>query len=322
MMNALSTLLATRRVPVFNASMAGAAGVDLASAVSAAGGIGMLGVPSTPDAEALDSAGARLHNEGAVWGAGFLSFALETDLSPLTRVLAHQPSVVSLGFGRSDTAIAAVRETESALLMQVGNAAELEQAIDAAPDGIIVRGGEAGGHGRNEIATLPFLQLALERTNIPLFAAGGITTARGLAAVMAAGAAGAWIGTRFTVAEESEFPDAAKQRLVAAQPGDTVYTRTFDIAQRASWPPHYGGRALVNDFTDAWHECLDRLETRAQADDAFVADMIAARREARFDAAPIYAGEGSALMTRIEPARDIIEELAGFRAHLSDAASR
>ncbi|QPZ37108.1 NAD(P)H-dependent flavin oxidoreductase [Paramicrobacterium chengjingii] len=316
MMNALSTLLAAREVPVFNASMAGAAGVELASAVSAAGGIGMLGVTGTPDLSMLSRSGERLHNDGAVWGAGFLSFALERDMAPLHAVLAHQPDVVSLGFGGCDDAITAIRETPAVLLAQVGNADELEQAADARVDGIIVRGSEAGGHGRNDIGALPFLQLAAQHTDIPLVAAGGVTTPRGLAAVIAAGAVGAWVGTRFAVATESQFPDAARQRVIDAQCGDTVYTRVFDIAQRSSWPPHYGGRALSNEFSDTWHGREDDLERQVATTDVITADMNDARASSRFDVGPIYAGEGSAMITRVETAAEIVDDFASYRDYL------
>lgn len=319
MMNALSTLLAARDVPVFNASMAGAAGVELASAVSAAGGIGMLGVTGTPDLSTLSRSGERLHNNGAVWGAGFLSFALERDMAPLHAVLAHQPAVVSLGFGGCDDAITAIRETPAVLLAQVGNADELKQAADARVDGIIVRGSEAGGHGRNDIGTLPFLQLAAQHTDIPLVAAGGVTTPRGLAAVIAAGAVGAWVGTRFAVATESQFPDAARQRVIDAQCGDTVYTRVFDIAQRGSWPPHYGGRALSNAFSDTWHGREEDLEQEVAVSDVITADMKDARTSARFDVGPIYAGEGSAMITRIETAAEIVHDFASYRDYLHES---
>ncbi|PFG31079.1 NAD(P)H-dependent flavin oxidoreductase [Paramicrobacterium agarici] len=319
MMNALTELLTTRTVPVFNASMAGAAGPDLASAVSGGGGVGMLGVPSAPDLDGLTSAAERLQRERAVWGAGFLSFALDADITPLQRVLDHEPSVVALGFGHSDAAVTAVRKSPAVLLAQVGNIAELESAIDAGVDGIIVRGAEAGGHGRNEISTLTFLQIAVERTSIPLLAAGGITTARGLAAVIAGGAIAAWVGTRFTVASESQFPDAAKQRVLDARDGDTVYTRVFDIAQRAAWPPHYGGRALSNSFSDTWHGREHELETTVRSSPSMADDMLSARREGRFDVGPIYSGEGSALVTRVESAEAILADLGRYRDYLHAA---
>ncbi|WP_166984513.1 NAD(P)H-dependent flavin oxidoreductase [Paramicrobacterium fandaimingii] len=318
MMNALLKVLATRNVPVANASMAGAAGADLASAVSAAGGIGMVGVSGTPNLETLASAGERLEREGAVWGAGFLSFALDRDMAPLQVVLAHRPAVVTLGFGHSEHAFAAVRDTPAVLLAQVGNVIELEQAVSANVDGIIVRGSEAGGHGRNEISTLAFLQLAAERTAIPILAAGGVTTPRGLAAVMTAGAVGAWIGTRFTVATESQFSDAARQRVINARSGDTVYTRVFDIAQRGAWPPHYGGRALSNTFSRTWNGREELLEQRVAASDEITDDMKDARARDRFDVAPIYSGEGSAMITRVESAAEILHDFATYCDYLPE----
>ncbi|SEC11864.1 nitronate monooxygenase [Paramicrobacterium humi] len=279
----------------------------------------MLGVPSAPELGTLDQAAAELEEQGAVWGAGFLSFALERDLTPLTRVLSHHPHVISLGFGESRAALDAVRDAGAVALAQVGNVDELHSAMMAGVDGIIVRGSEGGGHGRNELSTLTLLQIALDETDIPIIAAGGITTSRGLAAVMAAGARGAWIGTRFASAIESDFQEAAKKRLVSAEPGDTVYTRTFDIAQRAGWPPYYGGRALVNDFAENWHGREDELQKALESNETMTTDMLAARKDGRFDTAPIYAGEGSALIHTIESATDIIADLTRYREHLTAA---
>lgn len=302
--------------------MAGAAGVKLASAVSAAGGVGMLGVPSAPEIAKLNESAAVLEDEGAAWGAGFLSFALERDIEPLTRVLAHNPDAISVGFGTSTAAVDAVRDSDAVLLAQVGNIDELRDAVAAGVDGIIVRGGEGGGHGRNELSTLTILQYALDATDIPIIAAGGITTSRGLAAVLGAGAIGAWIGTRFAASRESEFADAARQRLVDAESGDTIYTRTFDIAQRTAWPPHYGGRALVNDFAATWHGREEELQVAVDETDEITADMLDARRDGRYATGPIYAGQGAGLVRSVESAAGIINDLAHYRDHLMAALAR
>ena len=78
-------------------------------------------------------------------------------------------------------------------------------ALDAGADILVAQGTEAGGHTGN-VGTLPLLQIVLDLTDKPVLAAGGIATGRGIAAVLAAGAAGAWIGTPFLVARESRSP--------------------------------------------------------------------------------------------------------------------
>src|SRR5206468_6525065 len=66
------------------------------------------------------------------------------------------------------------------------------------------------------------------------------------AAVLAAGAAGGWVGTAFLTCAEADTSAVARQRLLAADDTSTAYGRVFDVGQRLAWPPEYGGRALRN----------------------------------------------------------------------------
>src|SRR5262249_35841451 len=117
---------------------------------------------------------------------------------------------------------------------------------------VIAQGTEAGGH-TGGVGTLPLLQIVLDSVRVPVVAAGGIATGRGLAAVIAAGAEGAWIGTPFLVSEEARNSDAARRKLLAASETETVLTSAFDAAQSIPWPHQYRGRAIRNDFSDKWH---------------------------------------------------------------------
>ena len=87
-----------------------------------------------------------------------------------------------------------VREAGFAVACQVGNAADLAAAAAAGADVVVARGGEGGGHGRNEMATEEILALALQETDRPVLAAGGIADAADVSRVMAAGASGVACG--------------------------------------------------------------------------------------------------------------------------------
>ena len=110
----------------------------------------------------------------------------------------------------------------------------------AGVDFVIAQGGEAGGH-TGRIGTLPLLQEILDSTALPVLAAGGIATGRGLAAVLAAGAEGAMIGTALLASPETIGPEYARGRLIAAGSADTIYTSVFDQARSQPWP--HGGVA-------------------------------------------------------------------------------
>ncbi len=104
------------------------------------------------------------------------------------------------------------------------------RAADAGIDVLVARGAEGGGHGEPLVGTLPLLDGVLNVTSIPVLAAGGISSSRGLAAVVAAGASGAWMGTAFAACPESLASDAARTALLQAIDTDTVTTKVFDVA--------------------------------------------------------------------------------------------
>ena len=157
------------------------------------------------------------------------------------------------------------------------------------------------------MATLPLLQLVLDEVQLPVLAAGGIGTARGVAAVLAAGAAGAWVGTAFLACPEAEGSPAARERLLAADDVATAYGRVFDVGQRLAWPPEYGGRALRNAFFDRWQGREDELAR----DDAAYQELLAARAAHQLDVAPVYAGQGAALLNAERSAAEVVRSFAG-----------
>jgi nitronate monooxygenase len=152
------------------------------------------------------------------------------------------------------------------------------------------------------MGTLPLLQMILDRTARPVLAAGGILNRRGLAAVLAAGAQGAWVGTAFLGCVEAEMPSAARARLIAQT--ETGYGRVFDVAQDVAWPSEFGGRALVNDFYAEWVGREDDMDDSARVRHQ------EARRAADFDVAHLYAGEGVAALAREQSAEEVVREFA------------
>lgn len=151
---------------------------------------------------------------------------------------------------------------------------------------------------------------------VPVLAAGGIGTARGLAAVLAAGAAGGWVGTAFLACTEAATSPAARERLLAAGATDTAYGCVFDVAQRLAWPAEYGGRALRNAFFDRWAGREDELAS----DDVAAEALMTARRNGNFDVAGVYAGQGVALLRGERTAAELVAEFTAAGALLDRAA--
>ncbi|MFD5326559.1 NAD(P)H-dependent flavin oxidoreductase [Streptomyces sp. NPDC127092] len=139
-------------------------------------------------------------------------------------------------------------------------------------DVLVAQGTEAGGH-TGTMGLLPFLAGIVRRyPDVPVLAAGGIADGRTLAAVLTAGADGAWLGTAFLATPEAvEVHDVHKRLIVESDGSDTVWTRTYDIVSGLPWPANIGARVRRNRFTDEWSgreaTLRDRKEEFAPAQD-------------------------------------------------------
>src|SRR5215831_1412347 len=159
-------------VPVVCAPMAGAAGGELAAAVSRGGGLGMIGAGAvTPEwiGEQCKIAGSA----GRPFGVGLLAWLLADNPGQLDAVLAARPALVSVSYGPYQRYLPALHEAGVTVATQAGTVAEAQAAEQAGVDVIVARGGEGGGHGRNDVATLPLLQMVLDTVAVPVLAAGG-----------------------------------------------------------------------------------------------------------------------------------------------------
>ncbi len=317
----MRTMLTSRfgvDVPVVQAPMAGAAGGRLAGAVSAAGALGMIGVgPTTSVDWVREQVGvARDTAADRPFGVGVMAWVLDSRPEQLDVLLDTRPAFASVSLGDIAPYVRPLQDAGITVISQVGT---LEEALDAERAGVdlvVARGAEAGGHGLSEVATLPLLQQVLDHLRVPVLAAGGISGPRGLAAVLAAGACGAWVGTAFLACPEAMTADAGRDRLLAAPATSTVYGRVFDVGQRLAWPERFGGRALRNAYFDRW---VGREDELAGDDEAHRA-VVAARQQLDPDIAPIYAGQGVGELTQVRPARDVVRHLAGAEELLRAAA--
>ncbi|MCZ2859039.1 NAD(P)H-dependent flavin oxidoreductase [Blastococcus sp. VKM Ac-2987] len=310
------TRLLDLAAPVIGAPMAGVAGGELAAAVSRAGGLGMIGVggPTTPAFLAEQCAVPT--EQHLPFGVGLMAWALPDRPELLEAAIATRPALVSVSFGDPAPFVPVLHEAGITVAAQVNTVADVHRAVAAGVDVVVAQGSEAGGH-TGQRATLPLLQEVLALTDRPVVAAGGIATGGGVAAALAAGAAGVWIGTPLLSCPEALNSPAARARVRATAGEDTVLTRAFDVAQRLAWPERWPGRALVNDFTRAWHGREDELAR----DDAAAQRVVDARRTDDVENAPLYAGESVGLVTEERSATDVVRDLtAGAEQALRRAA--
>jgi nitronate monooxygenase len=286
-------------VPVVSAPMAGVSGGALAAAVSTAGGLGMVGIGY--DAPAVVTAEADVARAGGrPFGIGLIAWFADSNPGLVEAAIAARPALLSLSFGPYTGHVEAAQREGIVVVTQVGTVDEARRAVDAGVDAVVARGSEGGGHGRGEVSTLPLLEAVLDAVDVPVLAAGGIAGARALAAVVAAGAAGALVGTAFLACTEGQNSSAARAAVVEAGETDTIYTTVLDIGRGIPWPAEFGGRAVRNAFAATWHGREAQL--RAEG--------------AKSDEPVVWAGQAVGLVREERPAAAVVADFAGAEALL------
>jgi nitronate monooxygenase len=292
--------------PIALAPMGGSAGGALAAAVSNGGGLGLLGGgsgnPDWLDRELpIVAAGT-----GKPWGVGFQSWAI--DVSTVEHALRLRPRAVMLSFGDPRAFVEPIRRAGAALIIQVTDLEEARQAVDVGADVIVAQGTEGGGHGaRRGRSTLPFVPVVVDlAAPTPVLAAGGIADGRGVAAVLALGAAGALIGTRFQATAEALVDPAISKAILEGRGEDTERSAVLDIARGSRWPAKYTGRTLGHPFLDQWRGREAELAADAGARQAYREGV------ARGDLPPlpVWASEAVDLINDLPPAAGLVGILA------------
>ncbi|WP_286902994.1 NAD(P)H-dependent flavin oxidoreductase [Vreelandella sedimenti] len=300
------TDLLNLRHPLILAPMGGASGAKLASAVSQAGGLGLVGA-SYGDEQWMRKELEPMRKISEPWGVGLVMFTVAKNMGLLDLALTYEPSVIALSFGDARPFVPLIHESGAKVIVQIHELDQAKAAIDAGADALIVQGAEAGGHSyrRGLMPLLPAVRDMVGET-YPLIAAGGIADGRGMAAALMLGADGAMLGTRFLASEEALPSSAYKQRLIRSATANTVRTRIFDLVRGIEWPAEYSGRAIANHFSETW---LGRDQELLQAPD-FVRERYAkAVEEDDLNSRVIWAGEVLDMIEDVRPAAELVEHI-------------
>ncbi len=311
--------------PILLAPMGGAVSHDLAVAVAKAGAFAMFGASW----HTQDRLRQQIADFRAASAAPFaINLCLEWDQSErLAIALDAGVPAISLFWGDPARYLPAIRAAGAKAMVTVGSADEAKRAADLGADVIVAQGIESGGHVWSKVGTMVLVPAVVDAADgVPVIAAGGIADGRGIAAVFALGARGAWIGTRFLATAESDASDDYKQRLVSARETDTVYTELFDL----DWPraPH---RVIRNSTYDRWVAAGSPVSGQRPGEGEPVvrqADGTVLKRYSDdtpkpgatgdLEAACHYAGQSTGLVRDILPAGDLVRRLvAETEAQLS-----
>ena len=227
--------------------------------------------------------------------------------------------MISFFWGQSAEMVARAKAGGAIVMQTVSTAKQGQLAVQSGVDVVVAQGWEAGGHVRGTVATMALVPAVVDAVApVPVVAAGGIADGRGLAAALALGASGAWIGTRFLASPEATIHEHYRARLLQASESDTVYLENlFDIG----WPdaPH---RVLSNKTVTEW-EKAGRPEPGRRPGEGEVVGASAAEgtlvrygcstprsdAEGDIEAMSMWAGQGVSLVRKRQPASEIVREI-------------
>jgi nitronate monooxygenase len=307
------TALLGLKYPIVSAPMAMHSGGTLAAAVSKAGALGSFGGlhPQKGTDWLLEEIARIRQITHAPFAVGFISDFIPAMPKLFEATLEARPPVVALSFGNPEPWLTSAKTAGAKVMCQVQTLKQAKEAVAAGADVLVTQGNEAGGHtGRMNL--LPFLARVVDAfPDLPVLAAGGIGNGRTLAAALATGADGAWVGTALLATPEAvEVSEAHKQRIVQSNGEDTVYTEIFDIVEQKifgmKWPEGIASRVHFNEFAQQWrhreHELRDHLDE--------VAPVYAqALRQRDPNIAALAMGQSAAFVDAIRPAADVVRSI-------------
>ena len=294
------------KYPIIQAGMVWTSGWRLASAVSNAGGLGLLGSGSMyPDVlrEHIRKCKAATDQPFGV-NVPILYADIEKHISI---IIEEGVKIVFTSAGNPKTWTPLLKEKGIQVVHVVSSSKFALKAEDAGCDAVVAEGFEAGGHnGREETTTMVLVPLVRDAVSIPVIAAGGIATGRQMLAAMVLGADGVQVGSRFVASEEASNHPAFKDAIIHSNEGDTHLSMKDVVPVRL----------LKNKF----YEQVRELESRGASKEELIALLGRGRAkkgmfEGNLEEGELEIGQVSASIRKILPAAEIVNELwSGYNA--------
>lgn len=294
------TQLFNIKYPIIQGGMVWASGWKLVSAVSNAGGLGLLGAGSMYPEVLRDHIQKCKKETNKPFGVNIP--LLYPDIDKLIHViLEEEVKIVFTSAGNPNTWTSLLKEKGIIVVHVVSSIKFALKAQNAGVDAIVAEGFEAGGHnGREETTTFTLIPTVKEKISIPLIAAGGIATGKGMLAAMVLGADGVQVGSRFVASEEASSHINFKEEVVNASEGDTKLT----LKELAPV------RMMKNEFYNQIDELTNKPHTSQE-----LKDLLGRGRaklgmfEGNLDEGELEIGQVATLIHDIKPVKLIIDEM-------------
>jgi enoyl-[acyl-carrier protein] reductase II len=213
-------------VPIFLAGMGGVAYADVCAAVSEAGGYGTLGM-AAEQPEGIQREMRRVRElTDKPFGVDLLAALPEQMMQAIDVIIDEGASAFIAGLGVPGTVVQKCHDNDVLVMSMCGKVSHAVAAQEAGCDVVVAQGTEAGGH-TGRVAGMALIPQVVDAVDIPVLGAGSIVDGRGLAACLAFGAQGAWMGTRFIASHEARAAETYKKRIGEIGSDETAITRCY-----------------------------------------------------------------------------------------------
>jgi enoyl-[acyl-carrier protein] reductase II len=297
--NRITTLFKIQ-YPIIQAGMIWASGWKLASAVSNAGGLGLIGAGSMYPAVLREHIQQCKTATDKPFGVNIpLMYPAIEELMNI--IVEEKVSIVFTSAGDPKTWAGFLKEKNITVVHVVSSSKFALKAQEAGCDAVVAEGFEAGGHnGREETTTMVLVPIVKQAVQIPVIAAGGIGTGRQMLAAMILGADGVQVGSRFVCTPEASSHMAFKEAVIKAQEGDTLLSIKKLMPVRLL-KNYFSDQVRLAELRGANEEEMKTLLGRARAKKGMF--------EGDLDEGELEIGQVSALIREIKPAGEVLQEL-------------
>ena len=212
--------------PVLLAGMGGVSYAEVCAAVSAAGGFGSLGMAGVSPRGIAEQMARVRDLTDKPFGVDLLTAQPESLTASVDVIIKGGARAFIAGLGVPVAIVTELKQAGVVVMCMAGNVRHAVKAAEAGCDVIIAQGTEAGGH-TGTVASVALWPQCVDAVDIPVIAAGGLFDGRGLAAALAFGCAGVWMGTRFIASVEAHAGQAYKDAILGMSESDTVISKVF-----------------------------------------------------------------------------------------------
>ena len=286
------------KYPIFQGGMAWLGTAELASAVSNAGGLGLIGGGMAPPEEIQKQISRTKQLTDKPFGVNVMLMSPHTP-GMIEVILQESVPVVTTGAGSPGPYVRPLKEKGMKIIPVVASVALARRLERMGVDAVIAEGGESGGHV-GEIATMPLIPQIVDAVKIPVIAAGGFADGRGLAAALALGAKGIQMGTRFVCSEECIAHPNFKQTIIEARDRSTVVT-----GKSMGHPV----RCLENKMTRQLEKLMDAGTSLEELEIFLAGSLRKASIEGDVENGSVMSGQIAGMINDIKPCKQIIEDI-------------